>query len=110
MKIRRNLMIISFILIFLVVGLCLIKINLINSKILSPLNEEYVASNDEERELYESYSDFIKDESLVKLYIDDNGDVLIKIADKGYRIKKDLKIDDIAKNIFNKIEVIFKSL
>ena len=57
MKIRRNLMIISFILIFLVVGLC-----------------------------------------------------LIKIADKGYRIKKDLKIDDIAKNIFYKIEVIFKSL
>jgi len=88
----------------------LIKINVINSKTLSPLGNKNESYNIEEQEIYDSYSSFIKDDSLIKIYQEDSGETLIKVGDRDFRIKKESDIGQYAKNILDKIEVFLASL
>ena len=88
----------------------LIKINVINSKTLSPLGNKYESYNIEEQEIYDSYSSFIKDDSLIKIYQEDSEGTLIKVGDRDFRIKKESDIGQYAENIFDKIEVFLAGL
>ena len=83
---------------------------MINSKTLSPLVKQKEFLNLDEREILDSYCDFIKDEAMIKIYKEDYSDILIRISDKDYRIKLGSDVGEYAKNIFEKIEVLFSGL
>lgn len=104
---RKIINIIISILVLFTVIIGLIKINMINSKTLSPLNENYDDYDIEEKELFNDYEDFINDNSLIKLYKKKSGDILIKINNSNYIIRHNLSMKRAVKNIFNKIEELF---
>lgn len=91
------------ILLFLIAIIGIIKINIINSEILSPINE-ITYSTEDEKKLSEAYLDFITDESYVKIYKMDDFQYLVKIGDNDFKITNQWSIIDNMKNIFNKIE------
>lgn len=67
----------------------LIKINIINTKALSPLgttNDNYKMVKEE---FGEEFSDFIKDNSAVKIYADEDEETLVRIKDKDFKIKEE---------------------
>ena len=102
-RFRRIIIYISLLFIFGFVLVCLIKINIINSETLSPMNNEYV--NVEEEEVLEEYQDFINDNTFVKIYNNEDN-FLFKVGEREYIICKDTSLHTIIKNIFDKIEEI----
>lgn len=102
-KLRRIIIYISLLLIFGVVMVCLIKINIVNSETLSPINNEYV--NVEEEEVLAEYQDFINDNTFIKIYNNEDN-FLFKVGEREYIICKDISLHTIIKNIFDKIEEI----
>ncbi len=90
-----------FILIFIFIGV--IKIDLINTQALSPLgntNENYKLVSDE---FGEDFSNFIKDNSFLKIYEEDGKDILVRLGDSDFKIKEESpyikKIQEMFKNI-----------
>ncbi len=90
-----------FILIFIFIGV--IKIDLINTQALSPLgntNENYKLVSDE---FGEDFSNFIKDNSFLKIYEEDGKDILVRLGDSDFKIKEQSpyikKIQEMFKNI-----------
>lgn len=102
-RFRRIIIHISLLFIFSIVIVCLIKINIINSETLSPINYEYVGT--EEEDLLVEYQDFIRDNTFIKIYNNEDN-FLFKVGDKEYIICKDISLHSIIKNIFDKIEEI----
>lgn len=89
------------ILIFIFIGI--IKIDLINTQALSPLgntNENYKLVSDE---FGEDFSNFIKDNSFLKIYEEDGKDILVRLGDSDFKIKEESpyikKIQEMFKNI-----------
>lgn len=110
MKLKKTFskILILFILAFIIIGL--IKVNIINSKALSPLVKDSEVYDLAEREIYDTYSSFINDDALIKIYNQDSNDILIKIGDKDYKINKEININEYTENILKKIEVLFSGL
>jgi hypothetical protein len=69
------------------VVLGLTKINIINTKALSPLdttNDNY----EKVSEVFgEDFSNFIRDNASIKIYKDNSDEVLVKVGDNDYKIK-----------------------
>lgn len=89
------------ILIFIFIGV--IKIDLINTQALSPLgntNENYKLVSDE---FGEDFSNFIKDNSFLKIYEEDGKDILVRLGNSDFKIKEESpyikKIQEMFKNI-----------
>ncbi|WP_315070971.1 hypothetical protein [uncultured Clostridium sp.] len=98
---RRKVLPAVFILIFIFIGV--IKIDLINTQALSPLgntNENYKLVSDE---FGEDFSNFIKDNSFLKIYEEDGKDILVRLGDSDFKIKEQSpyikKIQEMFKNI-----------
>lgn len=73
-------------LIFFCVFIGLIKIDIINTKALSPLgntNENYKLVS---KEFGEDFSNFIKDNSFLKIYKEKDKDILVRLGDSDFRI------------------------
>ncbi len=91
------------VLILLSVLIGIIKVDLINTKSLSPLgntNENYKMVSEE---FGEDFSNFIKDNSAVKIYKEDGSDILVRLGEKDFKITN--------RSIFvDKIQVIFKNI
>lgn len=107
MKFKKYLISISFTLITIIVIICLIRINMINSKTLSPLSYDYKNLNKDEEELLDEYKSFITDKTYVKIYQESNGDILIKLGDESYILRRNITLKEFGENIFDKIEEIF---
>lgn len=110
LKVKNTAISLSLIGILILTIMGLIKVNIINSKTLSPLGQENIEYNLDQQKMYESYSSFIKDNSLIKIYEEDASETLIKIGDKNFKITRDLDIQQYTKNILEKIEVFLSSL
>lgn len=89
------------ILIFILIGI--IKIDLINTQALSPLgntNENYKLVSDE---FGEDFSNFIKDNSFLKIYEENGKDILVRLGESDFKIKEESpyikKIQEMFKNI-----------
>ena len=102
-KFRRVLIYISLLFILSGVIVGLIKINIINSEALSPINYEYLDA--EEEDLLAEYQDFIKDNTFIKIYNNEDN-FLLKVGEKEYIIYKEISLHNIIENIFDKIEEI----
>ncbi len=66
----------------------IIKVNIINTKSLSPLGNTKQNYELVSEEFGEDFSNFIKDNSTIKIYKEDNKQLLIRIGNKDLRIKK----------------------
>lgn len=72
--------------ILLAILIGIIKIDIINTKSLSPLgntNENYQLVSEE---FGEDFSNFIKDNSYLKIYTEEGENVLVKLGDKQFQI------------------------
>ena len=90
-----------FILFFVLVGI--IKVDMINTKALSPLgntNENYKLVSEK---FGEDFSKFIKDNSFLKIYKESENDILVRLGTSDFKISNQSifikKIDEILKNI-----------
>ena len=89
------------ILFFVLVGI--IKVDMINTKALSPLgntNENYKLVSEK---FGEDFSKFIKDDSFLKIYKESEKDVLIRLGNSDFKIRNQSafieKIEEALKNI-----------
>lgn len=92
----------AFLILFLVFA-GIIKIDVINTKALSPLgntNENYELVSEK---FGEDFSNFIKDNSFLKIYKESEKDILVRVGDSNFKIKNEsaliTKIEEIFKNI-----------
>ncbi len=92
----------AFLILFFVL-LGIIKVDVINTKALSPLgntNENYELVSEK---FGEDFSNFIKDNSFLKIYKESEKDILVRLGDNNFKIKNESvfinKIEEILKNI-----------
>ena len=98
--------------IFLIVLFCvtligLIKVNILNTKALSPLgntNDNYKLVSEE---FGEDFSNFIQDKSPVKIYIEEDEETMVRLGEKDFIIKSESNLINFAKGVFSKVEDLF---
>lgn len=76
----------------------LIKINIINTKTLSPLGNSKENYEIVSEEFGEDFSKFIKDNSVLKIYCNKGEDILVRIKENDFKIKSKLSFIDDFKN------------
>jgi squalene cyclase len=91
------------VLILMLVLIGIIKVDMINTKALSPLgntNENYKLVSEK---FGEDFSKFIKDNSFLKIYKEPEKDMLVRLGESDFKISNQSvfikKIDEILKNI-----------
>lgn len=73
----------------------LVRVNIINTKALSPLGNSKENYEKIEESFGDEFSKFINDNSLIKIYKDDNSDsILVRVGEKDYKIRKQSYIID----------------
>ncbi len=88
------------ILLLIAVFLGLMKINIINTKTLSPLGNSKENYEIVSEEFGEDFSKFIKDNSILKIYYNKGDGILVRIKDSDFKIKSNLTfLDDFKKKI-----------
>ena len=98
--------------IFLIVLFCvtligLIKVNILNTKALSPLgntNDNYKLVSEE---FGEDFSNFIQDKSPVKIYVEEDEETMVRLGEKDFIIKSESNLINFAKGVFSKVEDLF---
>ena len=98
--------------IFLIVLFCvtligLIKVNILNTKALSPLgntNDNYKLVSEE---FGEDFSNFIQDKSPVKIYVEEDEETMVRLGEKDFIIKSESNLINFAKGFFSKVEDLF---
>jgi hypothetical protein len=96
----RKVLPVFFILVLVFIGI--IKIDLINTQALSPLgntNENYKLVSDE---FGEDFSNFIKDNSFLKIYKEAGKEVLVRMGNSDFKINNE-------SNFIKKIQLMFKN-
>ena len=98
---KRISFIASLVIIFIVVFVCMFKINLINTKNLSveKYDSKYIDMMDEASK--EEYLSFIRDDSYIKIYDEDIG-YKVKLGQNRFFLRKNSKIINYVKKIFDK--------
>ncbi|AGF54689.1 MULTISPECIES: hypothetical protein [Clostridium] len=89
--------------VFAIILTGIIKINIINTKALSPLgntNENYKIVSEE---FGEDFSNFIKDNSFLKIYKGSQNDILIRLGNNDFRISDQSIFINKMQEIFEKI-------
>lgn len=100
---RMKYIIILISLIAVIIGL--VRINIINTKALSPLGNSKENYEKIKESFGEEFSSFINDNSLIKIYEDNSVDgILVRIGDNDYKIRKRSYIIDKLENVFDSIE------
>ncbi|MBE6051620.1 MAG: hypothetical protein E7214_13475 [Clostridium sp.] len=82
----------------------LIKINVLNTKALSPLGnakENYEKVKDK---LGKDFSGFIYDNANIKIYNNEKGNILIRVGDKDFKISKESAIIKKAGEVIEEVE------
>ncbi|MBD7909802.1 hypothetical protein H9661_00405 [Clostridium sp. Sa3CVN1] len=88
----------------------LTRVNIINTKALSPLdntNENYEKISEA---FGEEFSNFIKDNALIKIYKDDLKEVLVRVGGKDFKIKKESSLIEGAEKAVENIGDFFCSV
>lgn len=95
----------SAILLLVIIFVGVIKINIINTKALSPLgntNENYKLVS---TEFGEDFSNFIKDNSFLKIYQESQNDILVRLGDSDFRINDESVFIKKVQDLFSKIKL-----
>lgn len=97
--------VVSAILLLSIILAGVIKINIINTKALSPLgntNENYKLVSDE---FGEEFSNFIKDNSFLKIYQESQNDILVRLGDSDFKINDESVFIRKIQDLFSKIRL-----
>lgn len=97
--------VLSAILLLCIIFVGVIKINIINTKALSPLgntNENYKLVS---AEFGEDFSNFIKDNSFLKIYKESQNDILVRLGDSDFRINDESVFIKKVQDLFSKIRI-----
>ncbi len=97
--------VLSTILLLVIILAGVIKINIINTKALSPIgntNENYKLVSDE---FGEEFSNFIKDNSFLKIYQESQNDILVRLGDSDFRINDESVFIKKVQDLFSKIKL-----
>lgn len=81
--------VLPILLILFVILIGVIKIDIINTKALSPLgntNENYELVSEE---FGEDFSNFIKDDAFLKIYKESEEDILVRLGDNDFKVKNE---------------------
>ena len=98
---------IFLIVLFCVTLIALIKVNILNTKALSPLgntNDNYKLVSEE---FGEDFSNFIQDKSPVKIYVEEDEETMVRLGEKDFIIKSESNLINFAKGVFSKVEDLF---
>ena len=99
----KNILPISLVIVIILIGI--IKINIINTKALSPLgntNENYKLVS---KEFGEDFSNFIKDNSFLKIYKESNNDLLVRVGNSDFEIRNKSVITQKVEKIIEKFKL-----
>ncbi len=122
MKKKKYLIIVFSSLILTFVSIGLVKINVINTKSLSPVGNTDDNKKIVNTEFGEEFNSFIQDNSNVKIYNNENeGEYLVTINDNRIKIKEEsylingikkvfLAVKNISGNLINDIEALFEKI
>ena len=88
----------------------LVKINVINTKALSPVGNTDDNKKIVNSEFGDEFKSFIQDNSNVKIYEETNGEYLVTVNDNKIRIKEESSLLKGAKKVFLKVESITNNL
>ena len=108
-----------FVLVFAILNL--VKINIINTKALSPVGNTDDNKKIVNSEFGDEFKSFIQDNSNIKIYEETNGEYLVTINDNKIRIKEEssllkgtkkvlLKVKSITNNLISNIESLFQKI
>lgn len=108
-----------FVLVFAIFNL--VKINIINTKALSPVGNTDDNKKIVNSEFGDEFKSFIQDNSNIKIYEETNGEYLVTINDNKIRIKEEssllkgtkkvlLKVKSITNNLISNIESLFQKI
>ncbi len=110
MKLKKYSIIIFSVIIVLLAFFSLIKVNIINTKSLSPVGNTDDNKKIVNTEFGEDFNNFIQDNADVKIYNKENGDYLLNINDNNLRIKKESELVNFIKDKFYKVTDNLKSV
>lgn len=110
MKLKKYSIIIFSVVIVLLAFFSLIKVNIINTKSLSPVGNTDDNKKIVNTEFGEDFNNFIQDNADVKIYNKENGDYLLNINDNNLRIKKESELVNFIKDKFYKVTDNLKSV
>lgn len=111
MNIRKKIKYIVIFISFSIVLAGLIKINIINTKALSPLGNSKENYEKIKEAFGEEFADFINDHSQVKIYKDyESGNILIRIGDNDYIVKKESYISEKIEDAKEGVEDIYEDI
>jgi len=99
--------IVPLILIITVILIGVIKIDIINTKALSPLgntNENYELVSEE---FGEDFSNFIKDDAFLKIYKGSEEDILVRLGDNNFKINNESAFIGKIQEMFNALKLKF---
>lgn len=82
----------------------LIRVNILNTRALSPLGNVKENYEKVKNKLGKDFSDFITDNSSIKIYNNEKGNILIRLGDKDFKISKESAIIKKAGEIIEDIE------
>ena len=97
----------AFFILFLILS-GIIKVDMINTKALSPLgntNENYKIVNEK---FGEDFSKFIKDNSFLKIYKEPGKDILVRLGDSEFKIRNKSVFIEKIEEMFNSIHNLIK--
>ena len=94
--------VIPIFILILIVGVGLIRINIINTRALSPLGNTKQNYELVSEKFGKDFADFIRDDSFLKIYDEsDEGKVLIRIGDTEFKISSESEIIEYLKEKIN---------
>lgn len=98
-----------FVLLCLIMAIIgLIKVNLLNTKALSPLGNTKENYKKVKNELGKDFSEFITDNASIKIYYDEKNNILVRIGDKNFKIKEESAIIEKAGEVIEIVENCFE--
>lgn len=82
----------------------IIKVDIINTKALSPLGNSNENYNLISKEFGSDFSNFIKDNSFLKIYKEEGENILIRLGNENFKINSESSLTNSIKGVFNKID------
>jgi uncharacterized protein YxeA len=110
LKNSKKLKIIFIFLMIFIVIIGLTKINVINTKALSPLDNTNDNYEKISQAFGEDFSKFIKDDASIKIYKDDSEEILVRVGENDFSIKKESNLINGAEKIAEDVEDFFTSI
>lgn len=84
-----------------------VKINIINTKALSPLGTTSENYDLVHEEFGEDFSNFIQDKSPIKIYVEEDKETMVRIGETDFIIKSESTVTNFINEMFQSVKNLF---